>query len=239
VIQLMNVDLLKHENKWKDGIRDIRSIFDSLKAQGYKRMDNWLIHWDHQIYKALEYQYKLGLESLHEHTTEFSVELVYKQQQLQFRPSFEDIRAKYYGIMKKFIKFPSGFSGVGESEIFKEMADRNPMSLIVVYKKAEELFRRLSEEQEIFREWVALGNVNLEAYVEENLKDVQDWELNFKMLKVRGREAEKLPTEKKIDCINLSFAPVKASIDDLIQRLTDALFSSIRKSISKNVQEVT
>ncbi|PRP81711.1 hypothetical protein PROFUN_10811 [Planoprotostelium fungivorum] len=238
VVQLMNIDLLKHEAKWKEGVREIRTIFDSLKNQGYKNMTMWLEHWDHQLYKALEYQYKLGLESLHEHTSEFNVELVYKQQQLQFRPSFEDIRAKYYGVMKKFIKFPSTFTGVGDSDIFKEMADRNPLSLIVVYKKAEELFKRLMEEQEIFREWVALGSVNIDAYVEENLRNVADWELNFKMLKLRGREAEKLPTEKKMDCINLSFSPVKSSIDDLIQRLTDALFASIRKSIQKNVVEV-
>jgi dynein heavy chain 2 len=88
------------------------------------------------------------------------------------------------------------------------MSDRNAQSLIVVYRKAEELFKRLHEEKEQFSEWVALGSVNLEAYVEENLNEVADWEINFKMLKIRGREAEKLPTEKKIDCINISFSPV-------------------------------
>jgi hypothetical protein len=30
------------------------------------------------------------------------------------------------------------------------------------------------------------------------MQEVHDWELNFKMLKARGREAEKLPSEKKV-----------------------------------------
>ena len=30
-------------------------------------------------------------------------------------------------------------------------------------------------------------------FVEENLKDLSDWERNFKALKLRGRDAEKLP----------------------------------------------
>lgn len=35
----------------------------------------------------------------------------------------------------------------------------------------------------------------------------------------------------KIDCITVSTSPVKATIDDLIQRLFDALIISLRRSI--------
>ena len=45
----------------------------------------------------------------------------------------------------------------------------------------------------IFEDWVALGAVNLDDMVEQNCHDVIDWERNFKALKARGREAEKLP----------------------------------------------
>ena len=45
----------------------------------------------------------------------------------------------------------------------------------------------------ILQEWVVLGSLDLEAFVEENLKDLSDWERNFKALKLRGRDAEKLP----------------------------------------------
>ena len=43
------------------------------------------------------------------------------------------------------------------------------------------------------QEWVVLGSLDLEVFVEEHLKDLSDWERNFKALKLRGRDAEKLP----------------------------------------------
>ena len=44
-------------------------------------MDNmkpWLLHLDHQLYKALEHQYQLGLEALNENLTEIKVELIFR-----------------------------------------------------------------------------------------------------------------------------------------------------------------
>jgi dynein heavy chain 2 len=122
VVQLFNLDLLKNQDKWRESAREIRAIMDGLQNQGYREelMRDWRIHWDYQLYKALEYQYRLGLECLNENLPEIPIELVYKNNQLLFRPPFEEVRAKYYNIMKKFIKFPSTFDGVGgNGEIFK------------------------------------------------------------------------------------------------------------------------
>lgn len=238
VCQLMLTDLLKKPEEWKEGVKDIRNIIDSFTTKGYDTLQ-WKIHWDHQLFKALEYQYRLGLESLNENTSEFHVELVYKNHQLGFKPPFEEIRAKYYGLMKKFIKFPQNFGGIGgDSTIFNQMTERNPQSVFVVYKKAEDLFSRLLEEQEQFVEWVALGSVDIEKYVEENVTEISEWELNFKALKARGREAEKLPMEKKIDCIRISFGPVRAAIDDMMQRLADALINSVKNAVNKHISDI-
>ncbi len=43
------------------------------------------------------------------------------------------------------------------------------------------------------KDYVVLGQVDIEDLVEKNLRDVTDWERNFKQLKIRGRDAEKLP----------------------------------------------
>lgn len=40
---------------------------------------------------------------------------------------------------------------------------------------------------------MALGSVDLDEIVSSRLKDLPDWEKNFKALKARGRDAEKLP----------------------------------------------
>jgi dynein heavy chain 2 len=41
-------------------------------------MAPWKSHWDRQLYKALEFQYKMGLESLNENLPEIRVDLTYR-----------------------------------------------------------------------------------------------------------------------------------------------------------------
>lgn len=45
----------------------------------------------------------------------------------------------------------------------------------------------------VLQEWLVLGLVDLEKLVESHLHSVQDWEKNFKALKMRGKESESLP----------------------------------------------
>ena len=40
----------------------------------------------------------------------------------------------------------------------------------------------------------------------------------------------------KVDCISVSTSPVKSTIDDHIQQLFDALLTSLRRSITNEVQ---
>ncbi len=65
---------------------------------------------------------------------------LFRQQKLQFRPPIEEIRAKYYRDMKKFINIPLLFRGVSEisshsETIFHRLINRNAKSLLTVYKK--------------------------------------------------------------------------------------------------------
>ena len=41
-------------------------------------MQPWKAHWDHQLYKALEYQYMMGLEALNENLPEIRIDLTYR-----------------------------------------------------------------------------------------------------------------------------------------------------------------
>lgn len=43
------------------------------------------------------------------------------------------------------------------------------------------------------QEWVVLGQTDLEKLIEKHLSSVQDWERNFKALKAKGKESERLP----------------------------------------------
>jgi len=76
--------------------------------------------------------------------------MFFRQGRLQFRPAFEEIRAKFYREMKRFIAIPNQFRGVTGSGddpvatgqvVFPVMIDRNADSFYTIYSKAEDLFR--------------------------------------------------------------------------------------------------
>uniref|UniRef100_A0A4W5JP42 Dynein cytoplasmic 2 heavy chain 1 n=1 Tax=Hucho hucho TaxID=62062 RepID=A0A4W5JP42_9TELE len=243
VVALMTVDLLRHQQRWKDGLQELRTGFATLEAQGFRsgEMKAWRQHWNHQLYKALEHQYQTGLEALNKNLPEIHIDLTFKSGRLQFRPPFEEVRAKYFREMKRFISIPNQFKGVsaqGEELIFSIMIDRNASGFLTIFSKAEDLFSRLLGVQDKFKEWVVLGQVDMDVLVEKQLSSVQDWERNFKALKARGKESERLPSLEKVDCISVNCEPVKAVIDDLIQRLFDTLLMSLRKSIQGHTLDI-
>ncbi|XP_058542508.1 cytoplasmic dynein 2 heavy chain 1 isoform X7 [Neofelis nebulosa] len=243
VVFLMNIDLLRQQQRWKDGLQELRTGLASVEAQGFQAGDMraWKQHWNHQLYKALEHQYQMGLEALNENLPEISIDLVHKQGRLQFRPPLEEIRAKYYREMKRFIGIPNQFRGVGEAgdeSIFSVMIDRNASGFLTIFSKAEDLFRRLSAVLHQHKEWIVIGQVDMEALVEKHLSTVHDWEKNFKALKIKGKEVERLPSAVKVDCLNINCNPVKTVIDDLIQKLFDTLVLSLKKCIQAHLHEI-
>ena len=44
-----------------------------------------------------------------------------------------------------------------------------------------------------FSDWVVLGSIDMDTLVEQHCVSVADYEKNFKLLKSKGKEAEKLP----------------------------------------------
>ncbi|XP_057206860.1 cytoplasmic dynein 2 heavy chain 1 isoform X3 [Triplophysa rosa] len=243
VVCLLGVDLLRQQQRWKDGLQDLRTGFATLESQGFRAgdMKAWRQHWNHQLYKALEHQYQVGLEALNKNLPEINIDLIFKQGRLQFRPAFEEVRAKYYREMKRFICIPNQFKGVseaGEECIFTCMIEQNASGFLTIFSKAEHLFCRLTHVMDKFKDWVVLGQVDVDVLVEKHLHSVQDWERNFKALKAKGKEAERLPSTEKVDCITVNCEPVRMVVDDLIQSLFDALLSSLRRSIQGHIQVI-
>uniref|UniRef100_A0A672SRA8 Dynein cytoplasmic 2 heavy chain 1 n=1 Tax=Sinocyclocheilus grahami TaxID=75366 RepID=A0A672SRA8_SINGR len=243
VVSLMGVDLLRQQQRWKDALQDLRTGFATLESQGFRAGDMraWRQHWNHQLYKALEHQYQVGLEALNKNLPEINIDLIFKQGRLQFRPAFEEVRAKYYREMKRFICIPNQFKGVsetGEEPIFTCMIERNASGFLTIFSKAEHLFSRLTHMLDKFKDWVVLGQVDVDVLVEKHLHSVQDWERNFRALKAKGKEAERLPSTEKVDCITVNCEPVRVAVDDLIQRLFDALLTSLRRSIQGHIQVI-
>lgn len=197
VVNLMSTDLLRQQQKWKDNLYEIRQIINEAVQMGFAEanMKPWLAHWDRQLYKILEYQYQLGLDTLNENMPEIKVELTFRQK-IQFRPSIEEIKLKYYREMKRFICIPNNFKGVNETKknpIFQSIIERNTSGLMQCFARSQDLFKTLMSVTDMFKDFVVLGQVDIEELVEKNLKEVSDWEKNFKSLKLKARDAEKLP----------------------------------------------
>lgn len=200
-------------------------------------MAAWYLHWDHQLYKALEAQWRRGVELIQTAGNDIAdtffegeVELVYRNGQLQFKPVLEEIRSKYYREMKKFLSVPLNFKGVnlGDSakasaSLFPRILDTNADALGKLYATTESIFQKLGRmPATTYKEWATIpASVDMERTMMDSLKEVGDWESNFKFIKTKGKKAEAIPAVVAVDTIRVSTQKMKSSIDDFLQRYFD------------------
>jgi len=233
VAELLSTDLIKNRQRWKDTMEKIRYAVEGVcKGRDRAEVEGWLLHWDYQLYKVLQYHYVTGLHSLSEILPNFTVEIAYSNKQITFNPPLEDLKLKYYREIKSFIGIPANFTGVGGSTgIFKAMIDSNASSLNIIYSKAEELFDKLNKLLKSLEGWTVIGMIDAESFIEKNLKTAEHWSENFKTMLGKRRELEKMQDTYKIDCFNVSISPFKQSIEDLLQRYIDILVRTLKTSI--------
>uniref|UniRef100_A0A914XX81 Cytoplasmic dynein 2 heavy chain 1 n=1 Tax=Panagrolaimus superbus TaxID=310955 RepID=A0A914XX81_9BILA len=244
VLKLMSYDLLKDEDKWQQAIGEIRQKLteEERHCPNKANMEPWIIHWNAQLYKALKTQFEWGLESLQSQIPTINTQLIFKDQQIQFRPPLEELKTKYYSEVKKFISIPQKFRGIQNTSnkngnsFFNGIIEENSERFEGIYEQSNQLFEKLTIVFGQFQPWIVLGQINLEDTIEENFKRASDWEEQLKTLKSKGREAEKLPNEIKIDCILISTMSIKNVIDDLLHRLYDTLTWTLRHSITSQLQ---
>ncbi|KAK3862338.1 hypothetical protein Pcinc_031789 [Petrolisthes cinctipes] len=242
VLTLMNTDLLRHQAKWKELLKEMRSVMHQLEEKGFVDQKSWCSHWDRQLYKALEHQYQLGIEALNQNLPDFKVELTYRQQRLQFLPPMEEIRMKYYGQLKRFLAIPYHFKGVNEVNehpVFPTIVDRNAHRFGQLFQRAEELFERLESIKERFLDLCALGSCDIELLVEKNCKTAEDWDRNFRASKAKGQEIGKLPnTEEKLDCFSISFQPLRVELEIMNRRYWDILVQALHNAIITDINTI-
>ena len=239
-ISLMNVDLLRQTDMWKGKWRDIKERMNAVRSR-YSERDcrSWVMHWDHQMYKALEASYQMMLESLNEQLPEIKIELVFANKKVEFKPPLENIRQSYFNEMKKFVAMPHSFEGFGNAAIYRKMGSRNSTRLIKVYARAERLFDKLTAVLQRYAPLVRLGQVpDLDLYVEQNVNRPEEYVANFKVLKSKRRDIDKLPDLEKVDCCTVSLTPFKGYLDELFMRVSDSLLVNLRRTILEEFKEV-
>jgi dynein heavy chain 2 len=238
-VSIMTVDLHRQGEIWKGKWRTMKEKMATVRTR-YNEKDSklWTLHWDHQMYKALETSYQMGLECVNESLPEIKIELTFANKTLDFKPPLEQIRQSYYKELKKFVNIPYTFEGFGNSQIYKKMGARNAKRLVQVYFKAEMLFDKLTELLARYAEWTALGQVDLDAYLEAHVKTSDEYVANFKTMRSKRKDIDKLPDIEKIDCITVSLAPFKTFLDELLLRVGDSLLVNLRRSLIEEFKEV-
>ena len=239
VVKLMNTDLWTRKDQWTATVAEMRKVFAKEEKRNVESsMRAWRTHWDMQLYKALELQYRVCLQTLNEKVREMAVSVYFSGGTLRFKPPLEELRQRYFRNIKQLIDYPKNFKGFGAPDLYPRIPEQNADGLFMVYANAERLFIAMKKVKTGLLKWVALGSVNLDEFVSERLRSVEDWEFNFKSLIRKRREAEHLPEARKIGCFNVSFSALKLTIDDQMDRLNDSLLLSLKRAAAKEYKEV-
>jgi dynein heavy chain 2 len=144
----------------------------------------------------------------------------------------ENIRQSYYNEMRKFVAMPNSFEGFGNIQVYRRMGAANSKRLIKVYEKAEMLFEKLSGLLSKYAPYVRLGQVaDIDAYIEQNVTKPEEYVANFKVLKMKRKDIDKMPDTEKIDCCTVSLTPFKGYLDELLVRISDSLLVALRRNI--------
>ncbi|BFF95328.1 cytoplasmic dynein 2 heavy chain 1 [Drosophila madeirensis] len=238
VMKLMATDLLTQNQIWKDELRHLRELLATLERQGYTHLDAFKLHWDHQLYKVLEYQYILGLLDMNNKLPDIHIKLVLRQRELCFSPPEEEIRDLYFSQLRRFIERPCNFHGLSEhsSELFKSMVTVNRHHFGPLYKRAAELFDKLEDFKTIWLPWIALGCVDVEQLCGIHLNEADDWDRNFRACKHFSQQLAKLQqAEESIDCLVINVLPLRTDIEFISRRYWESLSNSLRSSILTDV----
>ncbi|KAH8278084.1 hypothetical protein KR026_009737 [Drosophila bipectinata] len=238
VVKLMSTDLFTQNQIWKDELRHLRELVATLERQGYTHLDAFKLHWDHQLYKVLEYQYILGLLDINNKLPDIHVKLILRQRELVYSPPVEEIRDLYFSQLRRFIERPCNFHGLSENsqDLFKSMVTLNSHHFGPLYRRATELFDKLEDFKSIWLPWIALGCIDVEQLCGIHLNEAGDWDRNFKGCKHFSQQLAKIQqAEESIDCIVINVLPLRSEIEMISRRYWEALASSLRSSILADV----
>eukprot|EP00392_Amoebophrya_sp_AT5.2_P002499 g2504.t1 len=264
VLSLSGVSLLRQREVWKQKLQEISKVVtatttlcDISDANELELATKpWRVFWDHQLFKIMECQYKLGMESLNESLPEMKADLIFVNKQCKLKPPVEELRTNYYKEIKSFIQLPLAFKGLeGAPHIYKAMPDRNPDSLQGVFAKAEELFEKVVSKTNgtdaggvatssssggapSLADFLVLGqNWELVNDLVDKFEDTKEWDVNFKFVKQKKKEVEKLPDVMKIDCVTLSTVLLKSTIEDQLDRFSDLMIIRLKKIVTQQCRE--
>lgn len=190
------------------------------------------MHCDVQLYKVMEMQFLTGLEDSDTVLPEINVEVLLKNKQIQFKPSIEELKDKYYREITNFITWPSRvFRGIlGNLEIYQKLGDRNGLAIKSLISKAESTFTMLQLHLKNLESWGSIPYLSV-ASINDRIKTIQEWEFNIRVIRLKRKELEKVPDYQKVECFNINQIKFKNSADELISDFLEKMMNSLKESV--------
>ncbi|KAG5491847.1 hypothetical protein JIQ42_01756 [Leishmania sp. Namibia] len=243
VVELFGISLLRSRDRWLSKVRQIREKIEAADCQNTESLREF---WDMQLYKAMEAQFQLGLESLHEAVEEIKADIVYNAEsgQAVLRPPLEVLQLQYYQRINDFITFPRRFQGCSSKSVFHDMPSRNAHGIYVVLQSAGQLFKRVMHELKRFSPYLVIGRCghggspSLEEIVGKSLTEVQHWEQSVRLLKQKSKDINSEDLFIRCGCITLCTAAIKGAVEDHLVRLTDSLKVTLKQSAEQHLNSI-
>jgi len=269
VCQLFNLPPIK----WSSILDEVRTIIHETDTK-YSNTLPWKKHWDHQLYKILEHYFNdaivrcnqwLGfnasaIKTDHTSAEGLRINLCFISGQVCFRPSLEDIKAKIYNRIKKFLSTPILFQGVvpkpavdktsAAGSIFNAIYIRNFNNFPFLYSEAAKIMTELRLIEEHFKEWTSIYTV-VQNYAHKpsglaevlDLTSLEKYKANLILIKSKSQEFNKRFVDNELSCssanIQINLAPIKVFIEWLYTEADKLLISCLRQEaeeISKQLE---
>jgi len=165
--------------KWRPTLNEIRMAVQDVDDR-FSNTLSWKIHWDHQLYKVLDYHFNdsilkadlwLGSGKANfsimpssyasSESQTFLIDLCFIAGVITFRPPLEEIKSKIFARIRKFLSMPSLFSGLSDptkkgDSIFSAIYARSFETFPFLYSKAADIIRELEGVASRFNDWVSL-----------------------------------------------------------------------------------
>lgn len=229
------VNLVGSQVAWKDALRNMRSIVDDVDKK-YGNAKAWKLHWDRQLLKVLGVAYRAALPNLVRKSQEINVELVIRDSCLQWRPPIEEIRAKLYSTIRRFLSIPVNFRGIGDATDgkFNGLIERSAYLYGGVYNEAEVALAGLKEVRAKWLPLAELGRVDIGEKLKG--KSPQDWEKAFKEAKQWAQDVGKLRGgEIKVRCLTIDTSTTRNDLESASRRYWDRLSNDLRAEASSRL----
>ena len=257
----------KPPSKWRQALNEVRSHVHEVDER-FSNTTSWKLHWDHQLYKLLEYHFNdallksdtwLGSGASNfvasSDSDIFRIDLCFVAGSVVFRPSIEEIKTKIFSRIRKFLSVPSAFRGLIEykdperDSIFAAIYTRSFLSFPLLYLRAGDMISELKMISKRFQEWTALNfiisqysnnSASLSTFLQ--LDTVEDYKSNLILLKEKSQQFHKKFIENEIQCesanIIVNLAPIKSSVEWLIGEMDKLLVKTLKDRTEFDAREL-